>query len=120
MRFDLLCCAEELVDVALAITDMDTSRWIIQKFRGLLQIFQPSDALLLLDGNSRWVDLALERGSPFEFLPGPEFDGCQSQRHPLSRYREARMHQDPANRVRSQATLLVSPAVYALGDADRL
>src|SRR6266566_4877662 len=71
MRSDLLCRAEKLVDIALAITDMDASSWIIQKFRRLLQIVQPSDAFLLLDGYSRRVDLLLERGGPFEFLPSP-------------------------------------------------
>src|SRR6266567_1110474 len=82
MRSDLLCRAEKLVDVALAITDMNASSWIIQKRRGLLQIVQPSDAFLLLDGNARRVDLPLERGGPFEFLPGPEFDGRQSEWQP--------------------------------------
>jgi hypothetical protein len=48
MCSDLACRAEKLVDVALAITDMDASSWITQKFRGLLQIFQPSDAFLFL------------------------------------------------------------------------
>src|SRR5271157_2017141 len=120
MRSDLACRAEKLVDVALAITDMDASSWITQKFRGLLQIFQPSDAFLFLDGNSRRIDLFLKRGGPSEFLPGPEFDGCQPERHTLDRNRQARMHQDAANRVRSQATRLVPSTVYALGDTDRL
>src|SRR5215216_6782082 len=35
-------------------------------------------------------------------------------------FREARMHQNAANRVRSQATRLVPSAVYILGYADRL
>jgi hypothetical protein len=98
---------------------MDASSRIVQKLRRLLQILQPPDAFLLLDGNSRRVDFFLERGGPFEFLSGPEFDGRQPERQALGRYREARMHQDAANRVRSQATLLVPSAVYVLGYADR-
>ena len=116
MRSDLLCRAEKFVDVAFAITD----NWIVQKLSRLLQIVQPPDAFLLFDGNSRRVDLFLERGGPFEFLSGPEFDGRQPERQPLGCYREARMHQDAANRVRSQATRLVPSAVYVLGYADRL
>src|SRR5712691_7538032 len=106
MRSDLLCGAEKLVDVALAITNMDASSRITQKLSGLLQIFQPADAFLFLDGNSRRIDLFLERGGPFEFLPSPEFDGRQPEWNTLDRNREARMHQDAANRVRSQTTEL--------------
>jgi hypothetical protein len=120
VRSDLLCRAEELIDVALAIPDMHASSWIIQKFRGLLQIVQPSDAFLLLNGDSCRVDLLLECGRPFEFLAGPELDRRQSEWQALGRYHEARMHQDAANRVRSEAARLVSSAVYALGYADRL
>ena len=120
VRSDLLGRAEKFVDVALAITDMDASSRIVQKLRRLLQVLQPPDAFLLLDGNARRVDLFLERGGPFEFLSGPELDGRQPERQPLGRHREARMHQDAANRVRPQATLLVPSAVYALGYADRI
>src|SRR5689334_12480022 len=100
---DLLRRAEQFVDVALAIADMDTSSRIAQKLRRLLQILQPPDAFLLLDRNARRVDLFLECSGPLEFLAGPEFDGRQPKRKPLGCYREARMHQDAANRVRSQA-----------------
>jgi hypothetical protein len=92
MRSNLLCRAEQLVDVTLAITDMDASSRIAQQFRGLLEI---------------------------EFLPGPEFDARQSQRQSLGGDRQTRMHQDAANRVRSQATRLVAAAVDGLGYANR-
>jgi hypothetical protein len=74
---------------------------------------------LFLDGNSRRIDLFLKGGCPLELFPGPELNGRQPERHALDRNREARMHQDAANRVRSQATRLVPTTVYALGDADR-
>ena len=78
------------------------------------------DALLLLDRNTRWINLLLERGGPLELLPGPEFYCRQPKRQTLARHRQARVHQDAADRVRSQATGLVPAAVDALGDPDRL
>src|SRR4030088_3593441 len=62
----------------------------------------------------------LSAAVPFEFLAGPELDRRQSEWQALGRYHEARMHQDAANRVRSEAARLVSSAVYALGYAGRL
>jgi hypothetical protein len=44
MSSNLLCCAEKLVDVTLAITNMDASSPMIQELRRLLEIFQPPDA----------------------------------------------------------------------------
>src|SRR4029077_11964194 len=120
MRSSFLGGTEQFVDIALAITDMDASSRITQKRRGVLDVFQPPNAFLLLDGNTRRIDLLLERGGPFEFLPGPEFDGRQSEWQPFGFHREARMHQDAANRVQPQAARLVPSAVDALGDADRL
>ena len=112
--------AEQLVDVALAVTDMDASSWIAEQRRGLPHVVQPPDALLLLDRNPRRIDLLLERGGPLELLPGPEFHRRQPERQTLGRHRQARVHQDAADRVRSQATGLVPAAVDALGDPDRL
>jgi hypothetical protein len=120
VRSDLLRHTEKFVDVAFAITDVDASTWIVQKLSRLLQILQPPDAFLPLDGNPRRVDLFLERGGRFECFPSPEFDGRQPERQPLGCYREARMHQDAAHRVRSQAARLIPSTVYVLRDADRL
>ncbi|MFB9262258.1 hypothetical protein ACFFWD_03590 [Bradyrhizobium erythrophlei] len=50
MSFDLLGCAEELVDVTFAIANMDASSRMIQELRRLLGSFIP-DAFLYLDGN---------------------------------------------------------------------
>src|SRR5260370_899965 len=115
-----LGCAEKLVNVAFAITDVDASCRVTEKLRGLLDIFEPPDAFLLLDGDACRIDLLLERGSAFEFLPGPEFDGRQPEWQPFGRHREARMHQNAANRVRSQTPRLVPSAVYALRYPDRV
>src|SRR5262249_45664889 len=111
--------AEQLIDVALAIGDMNASSRITQELRRLLDVLQPSNAFLLLDGHPRRIDLLLERGSPFELLPRPEFDRRQSKGQTSGRNCEARVHQDAANSVRSHAAHLVPPAVDGLGDADR-
>jgi len=92
---------------------------MIQEWRRLFEIFQPPDAFLSLDGNPGRIDLLFKRCRPLEFLPGPEFNGRQPQRHTLDCNCKARMHQDAANRVRSEATRLAPSTVYALGDADR-
>jgi hypothetical protein len=61
MRSGFLRRAEKLVNVALAITDMDASSRITEKLRGLLDIFQPPDAFLLLDGNARRITVVASR-----------------------------------------------------------
>lgn len=63
--------AEQLIDVALAITNMNAPSPIAQQLCGVPDIVQPSNALLFLDGNARRIDL-LKRGGPLEFLAGPE------------------------------------------------
>jgi hypothetical protein len=65
MSSDLLARAEQLIDIALAIADMDASPWIAQKCRGLPEIFQPPNCFLLFDRNACRVDLPLERGGSF-------------------------------------------------------
>ena len=117
---DLLRHAEQFVDITLAITDVKAAPRSIQKLRGLLQIIKPPDALLLLNGNARRIDLFLQRSGPLELLPGPEFDRRQPKRQPRGCHRKARMHQDPADGMRSQTTRLVASTVYALRNADRL
>ena len=110
--------AEQLVDVALAVADVDTSWRFAEKLCGLRQIFKPSHALLLLDGDPRGIDLLLERVGAFELLARPELDGRQSQRQPFGRHRETRMHQDAANRVRPHPASLVPAAVDAFRRTD--
>src|SRR5689334_21697365 len=56
---------------------MDASSRMIQELRRLLQIFQPPDAFLFLDGNPGRIDLLFKRRRPLEFLPGPELNGRQ-------------------------------------------
>jgi hypothetical protein len=68
MRSKLLRCAKQFIDVALAVADMDAPPRMIEEFGGLLQVLQPSDALFLLDGNPRRIDLSFKRRSSFELV----------------------------------------------------
>ena len=54
---------------------------MIQESRRLLEIFQPPDAFLFLDGNPGRIDLLFKRCRALEFLAGPELNGRQPQRH---------------------------------------
>src|SRR5487761_1616247 len=92
MRSNLLGQAEQLVNVALAIANMNTSFGYSEKVRRLPQILQPADALLLLDRNPRRVDLSLQRCRPFERFTCPELDCRQTERKPIDRHGQARMH----------------------------
>jgi hypothetical protein len=121
MCTSVLSRAKEFIDVALAITDMDAPPRIIEKVRGLFQIFQPPNAFFLLDGNARLIDLSFEGGGSFEFLPRPEFDRCHSKREPFGRNSETRMHQNSASRMRFGAAGEISSTVGdALRNADQL
>jgi hypothetical protein len=86
---DLLCRAEEFVDVALSVADMNAARRIAQRFSGLPKVLQPTDAFLLFDRNPRQVDLSLESCRSLELLPVPEFDGGQAEGERLGCHREA-------------------------------
>ncbi len=72
---ELLGRAEQLVDVALAITNVDAACRRTEQGHGLAQVLKPADALLGLDGHARRIDLALERGGALELLPRPELHG---------------------------------------------
>ncbi|MDF0584969.1 hypothetical protein [Bradyrhizobium yuanmingense] len=68
MSSGLLRCAEKLVNVTLAISDMDASSRMIQELRRLLEIFQPPDAFLFLDGKPDRIDLLLSAAVPLNFF----------------------------------------------------
>jgi hypothetical protein len=71
---DVLSGAKELINIAFAIADMDTPRWITDEARGLPEIVQPSDALLLFHRDPRQVDPLLESSCSLELLSRPKFD----------------------------------------------
>src|SRR5689334_12438222 len=119
MGANLLRRAEELIDIALTVSDVDAARRIAQDCTGLLEVLQPADALLLLDGNPRQVDSVLERRCSLEFLAGPELDRGQSKWKTFAGHCKTGMHQDAANGVRPKTSSLVPSAVNIIGHADR-
>jgi hypothetical protein len=64
--------AEQFVDVALAVADVDDALWRCEQRRRLFQILQPAIAFLLLDGDAGGLDPAFQRVRAMEFVPGPE------------------------------------------------
>jgi len=65
---------------ALALVVVSSIQWLAlnhDQTRGLAQIFQPTDAFLLLDGNTCRIDLAFELSRTLEFVAAPELDGRQ-------------------------------------------
>ncbi|MCF6119329.1 hypothetical protein L2449_21020 [Mesorhizobium muleiense] len=95
--------AEKLVDVALAITDVDASRGIAEQRDRLAHVLQPAEALLLFDGHPRRTDLLFERGGPLELRPRPKLFGGKAQRQAIQRDSEARMHQKPDGFIECEA-----------------
>jgi hypothetical protein len=89
MGSGLLGRAEQLINIALAITDVDALSWIIQQPCGLPEIFQPPNAFLLFDRNACGVDLPLERRGSFKLVTSPELHRRQSQRQSVGRDCEA-------------------------------
>lgn len=118
MRAEIVSRAERLVDIALAIADMHKSPWIAEQRLRLAHIFQPADALLLLDGNPCRIDLLLERGGSLELRPRPELERRKAQRQAIQRDGQARMFQESAYRAHRTATILVLTAVEGMHDAD--
>ena len=96
---ELLGGAEQLVDVALAVADMNAACGSTEQCHGLAQVLEPADALLVLDRHPRRIDLALERGRALELLPRPELHGREAQRQALRRHHEGGMHEQAADRV---------------------
>src|SRR5215467_8529453 len=79
----LVCLAKKFIDIALTIGDMNTSFRSAEKVYRLTEVRQPSQTFFLFDGNSRRIDLLLERIAALKFLSGPEFNGRQAERKPF-------------------------------------
>ena len=112
--------AEQLPDVAFAVANMNAARGIAQQAGGSAQIVQPAHAFLALDRHARWIDPLREGVRSLELLPGPELDRGHSQRQPVRRHRQARMHQQSADRVHAVATEFVLAAAHLCREAHRL
>ena len=111
---------EQLSDVAFAVANMNAARGIAQQAGGSAQVVQPAHALLALDRHARWNDPLPEGVRSFELLPDPELDSGHSQRQPVRRHRQARMHQQSADRVHPVATGFVLAATHLCREAHRL
>jgi len=104
---DLLGGTEELVDIALTVSDVNAAIGNTQKGCGLLQILQSADAFFFLDGHPGGVNLLLQGIAAVKLISRPELDGRQPQWQPVQRDRQAGMHQDPADgNVPPSATLV--------------
>ncbi len=85
--------AEQLIDITFPIPDMNTVTGVADKRRGLAQVLQPADALLLCDRHPGRVDLPLQGSAAFKLFTGPKFDGCQSQRQPVQGDSQTAVHE---------------------------
>jgi hypothetical protein len=109
MRAEFMGGAEQLVNVALAVADMDAPGRIIEQRSCLAHVLQPANALLLFDGYPRRIDLLLERSGSLELRPRPELYRREAKRQPLGRDGQAQMHQKPAHRAHRAAAILSLP-----------
>ena len=80
MRANVLRCAEQLVDVALTVTNVDATLRLTEKRRRLPQVFQPAIAFLFLDRLTRRIDLFLRCVAALEFAAGLKFYRRQNSR----------------------------------------
>lgn len=120
VRAQIVREAEQFIDVAFTIADMNTTVGLTQALNRLPEILEPANAFLLLDGNTGRIDVPFERGDPFEFLARPEFYGRQSQRQSTGRHGKAGMHHHSADSVMAKAPALVSATVDAICHADQI
>lgn len=109
--------AEQLVDVAFPVPDMDKALGSAKQLRRLAHVFQPADAFLGLNGNARRVDVSLQRRGALAFVAGPKRDGADAQRQPFGRDGKARMHENAAGDYIARAAVPVT-AFDGVDDAD--
>jgi hypothetical protein len=112
--------AEELVDVVLAVADVDQPGRVAEERGGLAHVLQPADALLGLDRHPGRVGPALERVRALELGPRPELDRRQPQRQPVRRHGQAGVHQQAADGVHPELAISLPPARGRRDRADPL
>ena len=120
VRAQVLRQAEELVDVALAIADVDAALRRADQLGRAAQVVEPADALLLVDRHAGRVDLPLQRRRALELVPRPDLHRGEAERQPVGRDREARVQQQAAQRVLAEAAVLLLAPGGGLGEADLL
>jgi len=108
---------EQLINVALTVTNMDKALWSGKQRRRLLQIFKPAITLFPLDGNAGWVDRALQSIGSIKFVAGPELDGGQTERKSFVRDDQAGVHENTRGRM---VTRTVIASLQFMNDSDRV
>jgi hypothetical protein len=113
----ILSDREQLINVALTVTNMDETLRGGKQRRRLLHVFKPAITLFLLDGNAGWVDPTLQGIGSMKFVAGPELDGGQPERKPLLRDDQAGVHENTRGRV---VTRTVIASLQLMDDSDRV
>lgn len=108
----------QLPDVALAVGDVNVARCCAEQFGGQTQVTQPAHAFLAFDRRARRIGLSLERGRALKLLAVPELH--RSERQPVGRHNQARMHQQAADGVDAVAAELVLASAHLGREAGRL
>lgn len=106
MGAQLLRQTEQLVDVALPISDVHTASRIVQQLRGLSQVLQPANALFLFDRHTRRINPALQSIRAVELVSVPELDCCQAQWQAVAGGQKAVVHQNAATGVEPWTSVL--------------
>ena len=91
--------AEQLINIALAISHVHAAIRIVQQRGGLADVVQPADAVLFLDRHARRVDAALQLIGAVKFATIPELDCGQTERQPSGSGYKAGTHKDAARGV---------------------
>jgi hypothetical protein len=99
VRSLLLCGAEKLVNVTLAVSNVNATLRVMEECRGLSQVFQPADTFFFLDRYSRRINSLLERVAPVELFTGPKLHGRQPQRKSSDGRCQTGMHQNATDNV---------------------
>ena len=109
MSADLLCCAEQFIDIAFAIPAMDTASWVTAERRRLSDILQPAKAFFFFNRHACRIDFSFQGIGTFKLAPAPELDRGQPQRQTVGRDRQTGMHPNATNDGMEGATFLASP-----------
>lgn len=120
IRSQLTGKAEEFIDVALAVADMDAWLRRADQLGREAQIVQPAHAFLLLDRHSRRIDLSRQRLRTLELFSGPEFRCGEPERQTFGCHGEAGMREHATDHVLAMPTLLALPAARGLCESDLL
>ena len=110
----------QLVDIALAIPNMNTPSRIAEQVAHLRYILWPPNALLLFDRHAGGIDLPLEAIRAVELAATPELDRRQAQRLAFMRNCQAGVHQDATAGVKVRTIGPGWPCWNFLDDSDRL